>query len=106
VEPYLSLGLDVFVGLEPLVPEGMERGAVGAVSGLATAWPEVVAELVHERTDAACARVLDLRSRLRGIPFLAAVKHVLVGKGVIAGGDVRPPLRGLGDEDRAIVNAL
>src|SRR5262245_58512318 len=35
VEPYLELDLDVFVGSEPLVRAGMERGAVGAVSGLA-----------------------------------------------------------------------
>ena len=29
--------MDVFIGSEPLVRAGMERGAVGAVSGLATA---------------------------------------------------------------------
>ena len=40
VEPYLAVeGMDVFVGNEPLVLEGMERGAVGAVSGLATRVP-------------------------------------------------------------------
>ena len=106
VEPYLGLGLDVFIGLEPLVPAGFDRGAVGAVSGLATAWPEVVAELVHERTDAARDRVEQLRASLKGIPFHAAVKHVLVNAGVIAHGDVRAPLRGLTDEERAIVAAL
>ncbi|HEX5936458.1 MAG TPA: dihydrodipicolinate synthase family protein, partial [Actinomycetota bacterium] len=38
VEPYLEVGMDVFIGSEPLVRAGMERGAVGAVSGLASAW--------------------------------------------------------------------
>ena len=37
VEPYLRLGLDVFVGSEPLIPRAMAAGATGAVSGLATA---------------------------------------------------------------------
>src|SRR5215210_305326 len=35
VEPYLLEGLDVFVGAEELVLRGLERGAAGAVSGLA-----------------------------------------------------------------------
>ena len=43
-------GLDVFIGNEPLVLEGMERGAVGAVSGLASAFPSITAALVHERS--------------------------------------------------------
>ncbi|MGH2672232.1 MAG: dihydrodipicolinate synthase family protein, partial [Actinomycetota bacterium] len=47
IEPYLVDGMDVFIGSEPLVRAGMERGAVGAVSGLASAWPDVVAALVH-----------------------------------------------------------
>ena len=106
VEPYLGLGLDVFIGQEPLAPAGFHRGAIGVVSGLATAWPEVVAELVHERTEPAHARVEQLRASLKGIPFHAAVKHVLVNAGVIGHGDVRAPLRGLTDEERALVNAL
>ncbi len=55
VRPYLDLGLDVFVGQEPLAIEGMEAGAVGSVSGLAAAFPEIVARLVHDR-DARRAR--------------------------------------------------
>ena len=46
VEPYLLDGLDVFVGVEALVVQGLERGAAGAVSGLAAVFPEVVAALV------------------------------------------------------------
>lgn len=106
VEPYLLEGLDVFVGSEPLVLEGMEHGAVGAVSGLATAWPEVVAALVHDWDPMAHARVSDLRERLEGIPFHAALKAVLGARGVPIGPDVRPPLRGLTDEERERVLGL
>jgi dihydrodipicolinate synthase/N-acetylneuraminate lyase len=107
VEPYLRIeGLDLFVGSEPLVLAGVERGATGAVSGLATAWPEVVAALVHERSEGACARVIDLRERLQPLPIHAALKTTLVHNGVLQHADVRAPLRGLTDAERAIVLAL
>jgi dihydrodipicolinate synthase/N-acetylneuraminate lyase len=107
VEPYLGLdGLDVFIGLEPLVLRGMERGAVGAVSGLATAYPRIVSALVHERAQAADAQVHALRNGLQGIPFHAALKEVLVRRDVLMFTDVRAPLRGLTDEERARVFAL
>lgn len=106
VEPYLLEGLDVFVGSEPLVLEGMERGAVGAVSGLAAAWPEVVAALVHDWDPMAHARVTELRDRLSGIPFHAALKTVLAARGVPVRPDVRLPLRGLTAEERERVLAL
>ena len=107
VEPYLGLdGLDVFIGSEPLTLDGMRRGAVGAVSGLATAWPDLVASLVHDRSPEAHERVSELRERLRGIPFHAALKEVLVARGVILNASVRPPLRGLADSERSIVRSL
>lgn len=106
VEPYLLDGMDVFIGSEPLVRAGMERGAIGAVSGLATAWPDVVAALVHDHSPEAHLRVTELRDRLAGIPFHAALKQVLVDLGVLVHGDVRPPLRGLTLEERTAVTAL
>jgi dihydrodipicolinate synthase/N-acetylneuraminate lyase len=106
VEPYLLEGMDVFIGSEPLVRAGMERGAVGAVSGLATAWPEVVAALVHDHSPEAHLRVTDLRERLAGIPFHAALKQVLLDRGVLVHGDVRPPLRGLTLEERTALTNL
>jgi dihydrodipicolinate synthase/N-acetylneuraminate lyase len=106
VEPYLLDGLDVFIGSEPLVLEGFEHGAVGAVSGLATAWPDVVARLVHDWDPMAHARVCELRERLAAVPFHAALKAVLVHQGVLATEDVRAPLRGLTDDERAAVMAL
>ncbi len=106
VRPYLLPGLDVFVGSEPLVLEGLEAGAVGAVSGLATAWPDVVARLVHERDPSAHERVTALRDGLGGIPFHAALKAVLVDEGVLFHDDVRAPLRGLTPQERERVLAL
>src|SRR5919204_380375 len=47
VKPYLLDGLDVFVGAEELVLAGIARGAVGAVSGLASVFPERVVALVR-----------------------------------------------------------
>ena len=95
VEPYLLEGLDVFVGSEPLVLQGLARGAVGAVSGLATAFPEIVAALVHDRSEDAGAQVATLRHLLEPLPFHASLKVILAGRGVPIGPAVRPPLRGL-----------
>ena len=106
IEPYLIDGMDVFIGSEPLVRAGMERGAIGAVSGLASAWPDVVAALVHENSPEAHLRVVELRERLEGIPFHAALKQVLTDRGVLLHADVRPPLRGLTLEERTAVTAL
>ena len=106
VRPYLLPGLDVFIGSEPLVLEGLEAGAVGAVSGLATAWPEVVGRLVHDRDPAAHEQVTALREGLAGIPFHAALKHVLVQRGVLLHADVRAPMRALSADERSRVDAL
>ncbi|MGZ4208593.1 MAG: dihydrodipicolinate synthase family protein [Actinomycetota bacterium] len=107
VEPYLEIeGLDVFIGNEPLVLEGMERGAIGAVSGLASAFPEITAALVHDRSERANEQVAQLRAGLQGIPFHAALKEMLVSRDVLTSADVRAPLRGLTDDERATVLAL
>ncbi len=107
VRPYLAIdGLDVFIGSEPLVLEGMDAGAVGAVSGLASAFPEITAALVHERSERAGEQAVSLRSGLQGIPFHAAMKELLVKRGVLTSTDVRAPLRGLTDGERATVLAL
>lgn len=100
VEPYGFEGLDLFVGNEPIVLEGLAHGAVGAVSGLATAFPEIVAALVHERSRLAGERVTTLRTLLGPLPFHAALKEILVVRGVPIRPDVRAPLRGLTEEER------
>lgn len=100
VEPYLLEGLDLFVGSEPLALEGLERGAAGAVSGLATAFPEIVAALVHDRSEPAAEHVETLRRLLGPLPFQASLKEVLAARGVPVRPDVRAPLRALSPDER------
>jgi dihydrodipicolinate synthase/N-acetylneuraminate lyase len=101
VEPYLELGLDVFIGNEPLVMQGISRGAIGSVSGLATAFPELVCRLVADRDEDADRTVERLRDVVKAIPFHAAMKEVLAHRDVLLSTDVRPPLRGLTPGERA-----
>jgi dihydrodipicolinate synthase/N-acetylneuraminate lyase len=106
VEPYLLDGLDVFIGSEPLALQGLDRGAIGAVSGLAAAFPEVVAALVHDRSPQAHRAVVLLRQVLDRVPFPAALKAVLAQRGIPVREDVRAPLHPLTEEERAEVLAL
>jgi len=96
VEPYLLEGLDVFVGAEDLVLAGLERGSAGAVSGLASVFPERVVALVRDRA----GDVSELRGTLDRYPFQAAAKFLLGRRGVPVREDVRPPLRRLRDEEK------
>jgi dihydrodipicolinate synthase/N-acetylneuraminate lyase len=102
VEPYRLEGLDLFVGKEPLVLEALEHGADGAVSGLAAAFPEIVASLVHDRDAVAGDRVASLRADLGAVPFHAALKEILVARGVPIRTDVRAPLRTLMPGEREL----
>ncbi len=106
VEPYLLEGLDVFIGSEPLVLQGLERGAAGAVSGLAAAFPELIAALVHERSPEPHRRVVQIREVLDRIPFHAALKAILAERGVPVRADVRAPLRSLTREERSEILRL
>jgi dihydrodipicolinate synthase/N-acetylneuraminate lyase len=82
------------------VLQGLENGAAGAVSGLAAVFPDVVAELVHDRSAEAHERAVALRAGLERFPFHAAAKHALARQGVPIRPDVRAPLRGLDDAER------
>ena len=106
VEPYLVEGLDVFVGSEPLFPQAFERGAVGSVSGLATAFPEAIAALVHGPSEATAERVTALREAFSRVPFTAAMKVVLALRGLPVREDVRAPLRRLTEDERGLLERL
>lgn len=105
VEPYLGLGLPVFIGSEPLIPRAMARGALGAVSGLAAAFPEVVRAALDAPDAAAEERLQALRAAMEAQPFIASVKHVLRRRGVPIGPDLRPPMRGLTAAEAAALDA-
>jgi dihydrodipicolinate synthase/N-acetylneuraminate lyase len=100
--PYLLEGLDVFVGPESLITQGLEGGAVGAVSALASAFPELVAAAVREPGSADLAPV---RAAMERFQLQAAAKLVLARRGVPIGPDVRRPLRTLTDEERKELDA-
>jgi dihydrodipicolinate synthase/N-acetylneuraminate lyase len=101
LEAYLIEGLDVFVGYEGLIAPARAKGAVGAVSALASAFPEVVAAAVRgDDVDPGA-----LRARIDRYPRHAALKHVLVRRGVPIREDVRPPLRGLTGAERTELDA-
>ncbi len=105
-EPYVLEGLDIFVGPEALIPQGLARGAIGAVSGLAGCFPDAVVALVREPTAENGARVGALRASLQALPFQAASKMVLGLRGVPVRGRVRPPLRGLREDEVAEVERI
>jgi dihydrodipicolinate synthase/N-acetylneuraminate lyase len=106
LEPYLGLGLDVFVGAEPLIPEAMATGAAGSVSGLATAFAELVAAAVADPTPEAGERLAAVRAALSCAPTIAGLKRVLQRRGLPMQTDVRAPLRGLTDDERRAVDAV
>lgn len=98
-EPYLLDGLDILAGPEGFIHRALKHGAVGAVSGLAAAFPELVAALVREPSAEAADRVGAVRAAAQRFPFHAALKAVLGLRGVPVGPDVRPPLRRLSDDE-------
>jgi dihydrodipicolinate synthase/N-acetylneuraminate lyase len=105
VEPYLATGLDVFIGAEAVLAEGLEHGAVGAVSGVAGAFPEAVSALVRDPAPERIALVESLRAALSGERFQASVKAALGFRGLPVRGDVRAPLRPLPAEPASRLRA-
>jgi dihydrodipicolinate synthase/N-acetylneuraminate lyase len=100
--PYLVEGLDIFVGPESLIAQGLASGAVGAVSALGSAFPELVAAAVR---DPASSDLAQVRSAMERFPFQSALKTVLARRGVPINPDVRRPLRALTEEERAELEA-
>jgi dihydrodipicolinate synthase/N-acetylneuraminate lyase len=106
LEPYLLDGLDVFVGAEALLERALAAGAAGAVSGLAGCFPDAVVPLVRDPTPEAGKRATALRAQLQRFPFHAASKAALGFRGMPVGPDVRAPLRGLTEAERAEVERI
>ena len=94
-ERYVLDGFDIFVGPEALIHRGRQAGAIGAVSALASAFPEEVAAVVRDPTEEGAAGLAALRERMESFPRHAALKRVARWKGVPLRPDVRPPLRDL-----------
>jgi dihydrodipicolinate synthase/N-acetylneuraminate lyase len=91
-QPYLLEGLDVFVGPESLIAQGLEHSAAGAVSALASVLPEKVV--------AVDPRLKEIREAIERFPRHAALKHIAARRGVPMREDVRAPLRALTADER------
>jgi len=104
-ERYLLPGFDIFVGPEALIAEGMARGAIGAVSALASALPAEIVSVVRDPTPEGAARLGELRAFVERFPRQAALKRLLGLQGVAVREDVRAPLRGLTVEERDELDA-
>ena len=96
-QPYLIEGLDVLVGPESLIAQGLEHGAAGAVSALASALPEKVV--------AVDSRLAEIRETIERFPRHAALKHIAARRGVPMNEDVRAPLRALTEEEKRELDA-
>jgi 4-hydroxy-tetrahydrodipicolinate synthase len=106
VRPYVLPGLTVFVGAEGLVPAGLEDGAAGSVSGLASVFPEPVVAMVRAPGEETAAPVQELRKGLERYPFVPAAKRALGRRGVPVGEDVRAPFLPLDEDAAAEVDRL
>jgi dihydrodipicolinate synthase/N-acetylneuraminate lyase len=104
-EPYLLGWLDVFVGPEAFIHRGMERGAVGAVSALASAFPGEVAAVVHTPTADGADELGTLRAAVERFPRHAALKSIAARRGASLAPAVRAPLRRLIAEEQAELDA-
>jgi dihydrodipicolinate synthase/N-acetylneuraminate lyase len=102
---YLVTGLDVFVGPEALIHEGMANGAVGAVSAIASAFPSEVGAVVRDPTPSGAERLGELRAFIDRFPRQAALKRLLGRRGIPVREDVRAPLRSLTAEERDELDA-
>lgn len=106
VEPYLGLGLPVLIGSEPLIADGIARGALGTVSGMAAAFPDVVRTALDAADESSSIRLGTLRSAMEASgQFVAAAKHVLGIRGVAVGHGMRAPLRGLTSSEASALDA-
>jgi len=100
-EPYLIDGLSVFVGPEALIHRGLAGGAVGAVSALAAALPELVINAVRTGRPESSERCMIARDVIQRFPFHAALKTILGVRGIAMSNAVRAPLRGVTPNERA-----
>jgi dihydrodipicolinate synthase/N-acetylneuraminate lyase len=102
-ERYLLDGYDILVGPEALIHRGMQAGAVGAVSALASAFPDRVDAVVRNPTEEGAAGLRDLRGQIEATQRHAALKRILARRGVAVQPDVRAPLRDLDEAERELL---
>jgi len=99
--------LQVLVGDDRHLEDGLGAGGAGAITGLANLFPDMLADVYDFHQDGkptgeAQARLTEAHHKLDGLPRLAAIKAVLAAGKVIRSAAVRPPLRTLTDAEMDI----
>ena len=117
--PWLAQAIDdnpdltFLAGSDSLLFAGLEVGCSGMVSAVANVFPELVRDLYaaydageERRAQRLQSRVFDVRSALKRGPYMAGVKTALSLRDPgFDAGDLRAPLRTMGDDDRAALEA-
>jgi 4-hydroxy-tetrahydrodipicolinate synthase len=94
----------VLIGNERHLADGIQRGAHGAISGLANLCPGVLLKTLE--TGVRDSRIDDLATEILKFPFAAAVKALLAHRqGDSTWLNVRPPLRALSPADASRLTA-
>jgi 4-hydroxy-tetrahydrodipicolinate synthase len=106
-----DVDIDVYVGNNSTILPALVVGAVGSVSAMANAVPELVSGIHGSWTagdlDEARRRQFSLARLvvcLQGAPFVSAVKHLVERRGLPAGG-MRAPLRSITADEAALIDA-
>lgn len=103
-------GFSVMVGADPMVSYGLCMGAKGMMIGSASVVPATCVDMYRAAVDADLKKTFAAQGTLNDIiramgvgTFPASVKYMLSQKG-LPGGHVRPPLEGLSDAEKLIVD--
>ena len=103
VERFGSRGV-VFAASDGFASEGRRLGADGFISAIANVAPELFARL-WAGDDSLQPRVDELRTALKQVGSIPALKHLLTGKGYPFG-DARIPYSALAADQQAMLDAL
>jgi 4-hydroxy-tetrahydrodipicolinate synthase len=97
-------GFQVLVGDDALLAGNLEAGGVGAITGMANLFPDLLRDVFDAKRegtspDDAQARLVDACHKLDGLPRIPAIKTLLVADKVIATNRVRPPLTQMSESE-------
>jgi len=101
----------IFVGREPLLSEAVQLGAIGAVSGIANVYPELICSLYEygkdRRKHDSNGELKHLMETLREYPIFPALKNLVEKKRGSSWHAFRPPLLPLeSEQSRNLLKAL
>ncbi len=89
--------LKIFVGREPFLPEAMELGADGTISGMANAIPDVLVEFHHAlrtgdeaKAQSALEKIRHVNDLLHRVDFPLNIAASMEGRGFDPGAPKRP----------------